>query len=327
MLPGTTTPGTPGSSTTPGTSTPSTPAAGTGGAAAPPVTNPPIAGSPAVMDPGVGTGGTMAPMTPATPAGPEDGDPNAPVFTIPDVACGGPQGGFGLGSPNFMMDSREVIVTYPCNKHAGAPMTFFLNLHGTTPVEQHFYQHGYFKIHQFAQTHNIIVLTPSSVVQQWGNMDGGEDLPHLMNLINWVYATFHGEGKLDIRAMWVGGHSWGAMYSTTFVCNADLADKIKGGVFMSGIGRAPACADKISGIMTVAENDISSMMNQGTAPTTHGCEASMESMIGNNVETYWPGCNPGFAHANYFMLGKMHASAIDVDVVQRIADLIKATRQ
>jgi hypothetical protein len=100
-----------------------------------------------------------------------------------------------------------------------------------------------------------------------------------------------------------------------------------GTVLMSGIGRNPACADRLSVISTAAEDDIGPVVNQGTNPMAHGCGASMESMITNNVETYWPDCNPGFQHANYFMLGKMHASSIDVEVVARIADLIKLARQ
>ena len=66
-----------------------------------------------------------------------------------------------------------------------------------------------------------------------------------MKLIDWVYTTFDGEGKFDIRAMWVGGHSWGAMYTTTFVCKPEIEDKIKGAVIMSGIGSNPACASRI----------------------------------------------------------------------------------
>ena len=61
-------------------------------------------------------------------------------------------------------------------------------------------------------------------------------------------------------------------------------------------------------------------------PMTHGCDASMESMLGNNTETAWPNCDPGFAHSNYFMLGKQHADYIDADVVKRIGDLIKLAR-
>jgi hypothetical protein len=149
----------------------------------------PLAGSPATGGMGAntaGAGGGAAGSGPAAgagggeppvPAGPDDGDPSAPIFETPDVACGGP-GGF-TGSANFELGGREMIVTYPCNKHAGAPMIFFLNLHGTTPVNLHFYQHGYFSAHQFAASHNLIVVTPSSVVEQWGNGDNGQDEPHL----------------------------------------------------------------------------------------------------------------------------------------------------
>jgi poly(3-hydroxybutyrate) depolymerase len=48
-------------------------------------------------------------------------------------------------------------------------MTFFLNLHGTTPPEQHLYIYDYFSIDSYAESHNMIVVTPSSVVEQWGN--------------------------------------------------------------------------------------------------------------------------------------------------------------
>jgi hypothetical protein len=272
-------------------------------------------------EPGDGLGG-MGGTT--EPAGPDDGDANAPVVETPDVACGGP-GGFGAGA-NFELGGREMIVTYPCDKHAGAPMIFFLNLHGTTPVNLHFYQHGYFSAHQYAASHNLIVVTPSSVVQQWGNGDGGEDEPHLMEIVDWVYATFHGDGKFDIRAMWVGGHSWGAMYTTTFVCKPYLADKVKGAVIMSGIGSNPACAANISVISTAAEDDIGPVVNQGSVPMTHGCDASQMAKVGNNDETHWPNCDPGFTHANYLMLGKAHADSIDAEVVKRIADLMKAAR-
>jgi hypothetical protein len=49
-------------------------------------------------------------------------------------------------------------------------------------------------------------------------------------------------------------------------------------------------------------------------------------MVGNNEETLWPNCDPGFVHANYFMLGKSHTSAIDAEVFQRIADLMVQDR-
>ena len=273
------------------------------------------------------TGGVAATGGDMVVVGPDDGDPNAPIVSTPDVTCGGSPS-IAIGNPNFQLDGRDMIVTYPCNKHAGAPMTFVLNLHGTSSVDLHFYQWGYFSIDSYTSSHNLIVVTPSSVVEQWGNGDGGQDEPHLMHIIDWVYATFNGPDKFDIRAMWVAGHSWGAMYSTTFVCKSYLADKAKGAVLMSGSGTNPACANSISVISTTAENDLGGIapVDQGVVPAAHGCGNPQMSKVGNNDETYWPNCNPGFTHANYWMLGKVHEDFLDVELVARIADLIKMTR-
>jgi hypothetical protein len=267
---------------------------------------------------GSGTGG-MA------PSGPEDGDLSAPV-AIPEVECGGPGGGGFGASGNHQIDGRDMIVTYPCNKGAGAPMVFFLNLHGTTPVEQHFYIHNYFKIHNYSESHNIIVVSPSSVVEQWGNDDGGEDEPHLMKIIDWIYESFDGDDKFDIRGMWVGGHSWGAMYTSTFACLDELADKVVGAFPMSGTGRQLSCADRISVLSSAAEDDVGPVIDQGEVPASNGCGAPTESQIAENVETFWPDCDPGFVYATYFMLGKTHNSAIDDIIVERVANLIKDTR-
>jgi len=66
--------------------------------------------------------------------GPNDGDPNTPVVALPDIACGGPKG-FGLGTANLQVTMRDVILTYPCDKHEGANVTFILLLHGTNSNE------------------------------------------------------------------------------------------------------------------------------------------------------------------------------------------------
>jgi dienelactone hydrolase len=267
---------------------------------------------------------------PPLPGGPEDGSAGMPVIAIPEVACGGSKGGFGLGQPNFKLDDRDMIVTYPCDKHAGAPATFILNLHGTTPVEQHFYQHGYFSAHQFAASHNLIVVTPSSVVQQWGNMDNGQDEPHLMKIIDWVYANLNGPSKFDIKAMWVGGHSWGGGYTARFGCKPELADKVKGLIMMSGGGvggfGGAACADKVAVIVTTAEGDMRMPSDQSMLASSHGCAPGMSEMILNNVHSFWPTCKPGFVHANYYMLGKQHATSMDKEVVESIVNWIKLQR-
>jgi hypothetical protein len=278
------------------------------------------------MPPPAGVAGSSAPppSTPAGPVGPEDGDPSTPVVAAAGVPCGPNPSLFGLTTTNAKIGGRDVHVAYPCNKHKGAPMVFILNLHGTMPEETlKLYQVAYFSANTLVNSHNFITAAPKSVVSQWGNGDGGVDLPHIMEVIDWVYTTF---ADFDIRAMWVSGHSWGAMYSTTFACKPELADKIKGAVLESGSGLPPACADRISLISTAAENDIGPTITQDTIAGGHGCGAKQMNMIGNNQETYWPDCRDGFVHGNYFMLGKAHADYIDADVVKRIGDLIKLAR-
>jgi hypothetical protein len=127
--------------------------------------------------------------------------------------------------------------------------------------------------------------------------------------------------------MWVGGHSWGAFYTSTFVCKDYLKDKVKGAIIMSGSPTPPACSDRISVIDTNAEMDIGPPLNQGNWPMMHGCDAQMTQMLGNNTETFWPNCDPGFVHANYLMLGKMHIDFMDKEVVQSVVDWIKLSRQ
>jgi hypothetical protein len=275
---------------------------------------------------GGGTAGTD-PGTPAPPpansANPEDGMAGAPVVAIPGVACGPNPSLFGLTSTNVQIGGRNVHVAYPCNKRKGAPVTFILNLHGTMPLEElKLYQVAYFAANELVNSHNFITVAPISAGSQWGNDDGGVDLPHLKQVIDWVYTTFT---DFDIRSMWIGGHSWGAMFTTTYACGAELSDKVRGVILMSTFPTMPACSGRISVINTNAENDIAGPLDQGDVPMQHGCGAPMTSKIGNNEETFWPNCQQ-FVHANYLMFGKAHADYIDAEVVKRIADLIKQAR-
>lgn len=297
----------------------------TAGSGAPPVAPTQPVG-PAMM---AATAGAAAPGTagagqPQAAPGPDDGDPSKPLVMLPEVACKQAGGrGFGAGA-NFKVDDRDVIIDYPCGKHEGAPMTFILNLHGTTPVAQHFYQEGYFSAFKYVGSHNLIIATPSSVVEQWGNGDDGKDLPYLMNVIDWVYKTLG--TKFDIRSMWVGGHSWGAFYTSTFGCKPELADKVDGLIIMSGSPSLPACASKMSIIDTNAEMDIAAPLEQGNLPMQHGCKAPQMNMLGNNTQTLWADCMPHYVHSNYLMLGKMHIDSMDDEVVKSIVDLIKQAR-
>jgi pimeloyl-ACP methyl ester carboxylesterase len=278
--------------------------------------------------PPAGAGGASAPMDPSTPSGPEDGDPSQPVVAISGIPCGPNRSLFGLTSTNATIGGRQVHVAYPCNKRKGAPMVFILNLHGTMPDEGlKLYQVAYFAANNLVDSHNFITVAPKSVVSQWGNGDNGRDEPHLMEVIEWVYRTF---SDFDIRSMWVGGHSWGSAYTARFGCKAELADKVRGLVLMSGggIGGAggPSCSNRVSALVSMAEGDGRMPSDQTALATAHGCSAAQRSTILMNDVTVWPNCDSNYVHANYYMRGKQHATYMDAEVVRHIGDLIKQSR-
>lgn len=326
------------------------PAQGTGGGMA---SAPPSSGAAGGGDPVAPAGGGDPVAPPPLP----DGDPNGsgPVVTIPDARCGptiGLADGFvdgsgipGPGAPNIKIGGRDVVLSYPCDKQAGAHVTFILNLHGTMPLEElKFYQHGYFSAHKHVNTHSLIVATPKSVAStgQWGNQDGGEDLPHLYEVIDWVYSKF---SDFKITGMWVAGHSWGSMYAKNFVCDAMLADKVRGvigqsgGPTLAGAGLGGAlgggggggCAARISQIHTVgdAEGGEAGVPDQSSVATPHGCAGrSMPRDIGDGQMLYeWPNCDPGWVHFNFVMGAHEHITAINDNVVLHILEAIKSTEQ
>jgi hypothetical protein len=279
--------------------------------------------------------------------GPADGDPNAPIVALPDVPCGGPGGSLGgaanpLGSANLKVGGRDVILTYPCMKHEGAKVVFILNLHGTMAMENiKFYQHGYFAAHKLTSSHNVIVATPKSRASQWGNTGenpaASEDRQHLLDVIDYVYTKL---GKFDITGLWVGGHSWGAMYAKRFVCEQAIQDKVHGVIGMSGGATAPGgralgasdlmltsnCLDSISQIHTVGDTDSVTGMPDQTGPASkHGCGAKAgPSDLGNDqlVEA-WPDCDPGWVHENITMGAHSHTTSINPEVVEHIVEQIK----
>jgi hypothetical protein len=279
--------------------------------------------------------------------GSKDGDPAKPIVAVEGVACrqqsaGGAAGGIfgggaGLSSANAMVGGRELIVDYPCGKHEGAQMTVILNLHGTLIQGASWtYQRGYFSAYRFVSSHNLIVVHPRSVSTapagaQWGNMDNGQDEPHLLAVVEWVYSTF---SKFQLRGLWVGGHSWGAMYATGgrlgaggFVCHSAFQDKAKGAIGMSGAG-VPACASRVSLISTRGGLETSiGLLDQSRAAMGHGCDAAMKGpeLVGNNERRYFDGCDPGWVHDDYLMTGKGHTDFMDQEVVKKILDTIKAT--
>jgi hypothetical protein len=281
---------------------------------------------------GMGTAGTASdPMVP--PSGPKDGDPSKPIVTVDGIPCGPSMA--GLGGGNHEIGGRKLIVDYPCDKHEGAHVTVILNLHGTLIMGAPYsYQHAYFSAHRFVNSHNLIVLTPQSVSTasygaQWGNMDNGEDIPHLLAVLEWAYTTF---AKFQIRGLWVGGHSWGAGFTAAtlgggpFACHPMLADKVKGAIGMSRLAM-PSCASRLSLIATRGETENIALLDQTSVAMGHGCTTPMAGpeAVGNNEYRHFADCDPGFVHEDYHMLGKGHIDSMDPEVVEKIVDAIKST--
>jgi pimeloyl-ACP methyl ester carboxylesterase len=241
---------------------------------------------------------------PATPPTPDGGKPLGAPVVIPDLTCDTFHNA-DKPFPNVQIGGREVIIDYPCNKPSGSPMTFILHLHGTQSFEAFkVYQRSYIKSQNFVDSHNFLIATPKSVVSQWGNGDNGQDEPHVLEVIDWVYTTFK---DFDIKNMWVAGHSWGAVYTLGFVCKPELESKVSGAILMSGAGVIPACANRLALIGSVGETDIvPGELAQADIAAAHGCDAEQVTELGNNRVTEFPNCDPPWVHKSYFMRGKGH---------------------
>jgi pimeloyl-ACP methyl ester carboxylesterase len=282
--------------------------------------------------------GAIPPIKPGS-GGPVNGDPNAPLVELPDVPCRNAaelSGARALGTGiNAEIDGRKLAIDYPCGKHEGAKMTVILNLHGTLIGGASFlYQRSYFSAFRFADSHNLIVIHPQSASTtsagaQWGNDDGGTDLPHLIAVMTWVYEHF---ARFDIRSTWIAGHSWGAVYAEGaygrpgFVCDEMFKDRFKGVLGLSYIAPSP-CVDRVSMIGTQGEEEDFEQLDQGSIAQMHGCDPMMKGpeKIGNNERYYWDGCDPRWVHEDWLMLGKGHIDSMDAEVVQKIVERIKST--
>jgi hypothetical protein len=267
--------------------------------------------------------------------GPKDGDPSKPIVAIDGIPCGPSMAGAAGG--NHEIGGRRLIVDYPCNKHEGAHVTMILNLHGTLiGGAPYSYQHAYFSAHRLVDSHNLIVLTPQSVSTasygaQWGNMDNGEDIPHLLEVLDWAYTAF---AKFQIRGLWVGGHSWGAGFAAgslgggPFACHPMLEDKVKGAIGMSRLV-VPTCASRLSLIATRGETENIALLDQTSVAMGHGCATPMQGpdAVGNNEYFHFADCDPGWVHEDYHMLDKGHIDSMDPEVVEKIVDAIKSTEQ
>jgi hypothetical protein len=281
---------------------------------------------------------TVPAMQPLPFTGPLDGDPSKPMVELPGIKCGVPNAGFGAAPPSVKITNRDVVVAYPC-AHEGAAVTFFLFLHGTLQEAQKVaFTMNAFAIHKLVDSHNVIVVVPKAIGTQWGNGDNGQDLPHLYEVIDWVYATF-GQ-KFNIRSMWSQGGSWGAAYLANFACDPKLQDRLRGIQLIVG-GGCPRCSDRLSCIVGQQElqlgngNPLTPEQRQMSAmaamidpyATKHGCGAMVgPTDVGNTKAWDWPNCGKGWTHS-YYMAPGQHADTWDMAAVLRVTEQMKATEQ
>jgi len=285
----------------------------------------------AATDGAAGVGGAAG----SPPTGP-DGDPTKPMVSIPGVKCGVPQVSSTSLPPTVKIGNRDVVVTYPC-AHEGAQVTFLFTLHGTLQDAQKIpFTMTSGPFYRLTDSHNIIYVLPKAIGTQWGNGDNGQDLPHLYEVVDWVYAAFG--TKFSIRSMWAQGGSWGAVYlSSTFACDPKFLSRLRGVRMVVG-GGCPGCSDRLSCIVAQQElernkgspmtpeqrNAAADGANIGPYAAMHGCSAKMGPMdVGNTKHWQWPGCNSGFVHSYYLAPG-MHADPWDPIAIEKTAQEMKS---
>jgi hypothetical protein len=271
-----------------------------------------------------GMGGTAG-----SPSGPADGDPSKPMVSIPGVPCGVPRVSYSMLPPTVKIGGRDVVVTYPC-AHEGAQVTFLFTLHGTLQDAQKIpFTMTSGPFYRYTDSHNLIYVLPKAIGTQWGRSDNGQDLPHLYEVVDWVYATF-GQ-KFNIRSMWAQGGSWGAAYlSSTFACDPKFESRLRGVRMVVG-GGCPRCSDRLACIVAQQELEIGGGMamtpdarnaaadraNITTYATAHGCGAKMgPTDVGNTKYWSWRGCRPGFVHSYYLAPGQ-HADPWDPVAIEK----------
>jgi hypothetical protein len=299
--------------------------------------------APGANAPAIGPTMPVMPSMPTTPppmqtpfTGPLDGDAMKPMVDIPGLKCGPLAGGFGAAPQTVKITNRDVVIGYPC-AHEGAAVTFFLFLHGTLQEEQKVsFTMNAFAIHKLIDSHNVVMAVPKAIGTQWGNGDMGMDLPHLYEVIDWVYATFG--TKFNIRSMWSQGGSWGAAYLAQFACDAKLKDRLRGIQLIVG-GGCPSCSSRLSCIVGQQELQLGNNMaltpeqremyadKSNVAPYAmqHGCGMKMgPTDVGNVKYWVWPNCQPGWAHS-YYMAPGQHADAWDMAAVLKMTEEMKST--
>lgn len=145
---------------------------------------------------------------------------------------------------------RQFFLEYPCDLKPGEQVTLVLNLHGGGSSGS--WQRLYFPAGDYAQTHRLVIATPTSAggaplpnggptVSMW--IEANDD-QYLRDLTDLLITDF---GKSNIKSFWLAGHSQGGITSTRIVCSEYFASRVDGFVSLAGgrvgmrIGGTPTC--------------------------------------------------------------------------------------
>ena len=109
-------------------------------------------------------------------------------------------------------------------------VTFVLSLHGGGSVGA--WQREYAPLHDHADSHGLVVATPSARTKEPFRMWVAEaDDDHLRNIVELVFERF---GVANIRALWLAGHSQGGMTANRLLRTPFFADRVDGWLSLSG---------------------------------------------------------------------------------------------
>ena len=134
---------------------------------------------------------------------------------------------------------RKYFLDHP-DDPSGGQVTFLLNLHGGGSVGM--WQREYFPAYDYADAYGLVVATPSARTKEptrhWAP---DADDEHLRSIVDEVLDRF---GLVEVRAVWLVGHSQGGMTTNRLLHQPYFAERVDGWLSLSGgrIGRADVVA-------------------------------------------------------------------------------------
>jgi pimeloyl-ACP methyl ester carboxylesterase len=123
---------------------------------------------------------------------------------------------------------RKYYLDQPDELSAGT--TLVLSLHGGGSVGR--WQHDYFPIHEHADSHDVVVITPSAATKEpFRRWDADPDDVHLQAVVDQVVDRI---GAANLSSFWLAGHSQGSMTARRLLGTDWFADRVDGWLSLSG---------------------------------------------------------------------------------------------